>query len=318
MNKTTLMGPQLPNSLLDLIREAETADGGILFEARNFLGLTYRTRESMYSQNTINAFGSPTLALSYADGHISTMDPTDDDQYTRNQITASKKNGGIALASLDNGSELSIGVVGIYDSQIDVNVHANSQLVDVANWILALGTVNEARFPAIELALERKIFSSDFFLTFNVRNLDIGDMVTIDDLPSWLPPETISQLVQGLTESLHNFSHVITIHGAPAEPWQAAIYDNSDSRYESEGSFITQDIDTTTTAVVVNTPNGSVWSDDDAPFDIIVNGERMTVSSISGTGTPQVFTCTRHVNGVIKAHVTGEEVRLFRQVRYGF
>jgi hypothetical protein len=316
MNQTTLMGPQLSNTLLDLLREAEIADGGILFEPRDFLGLTYRTRESMYSQDVIN--GAAKLVLSYTEGHISSMDPTDDDQYTKNQITASKKNGGISLASLDNGSELSIGVVGIYDAQVDVNVHVNSQLIDIANWFLALGTVNEARFPAIELTLERKVFSSNFFLTFDSKSVDIGDLVTIGDLPSWLPPETISQLVQGLTESLHNFSHMITIHGAPAAPWQAGIYEDTDSRYESEGSFITQDIDTVTTAVVVNTPNNSVWSDDDAPFDIIVNGERMTVTAISGTGTPQVFTCTRHVNGIIKSHVTGEEVRLFRQVRYGF
>lgn len=316
INKTTLMGPQLPDTLLNLLKDIEIADGGALYEAREFPGLVYRTRESMYSQDIIS--GTPALTLSYTNKHISAMDPTDDDQYLRNAITASKKNGGIGLASLDDGSELSISVVGIYDSQVEVNVYLNNQLVDIANWLLSLSTVNEARFPAIVITLERKVFSTNPTLTTNVKSMDIGDLVTISDLPSWLPPEDINQLVQGLTESLHNFSHVVTIHGAPAGPWQAAIYEDTNSRYESEGSFISQDIDSTTTAVIVNIPNGPVWSDDDAPFDIIVNGERMTVSVISGTGTPQTFTCIRHVNGIVKAHTTGEEIRLFRQVRYGF
>lgn len=316
ITKTTVMGPQLPNTLLELLHEVEVTDGGALFESREFPGLTYRTRESMYSQDITD--NSRVLHLNYSNKHISAMEPTDDDQHLRNSIIASRKNGGIGLASLNDGSELSMGVVGIYDSSTEVNVALDSQLVDLANWFLALGTVNEARFPAIVLTLERQVFSSDSALTTKVKALEIGDMVTIDGLPSWLPPEPIAQIVQGLTESMHNYSHVITIHGAPAVPWQAAIYEDTNSRYESQGSYLSQDIDNTTSAVIVSTPVGPVWSADDAPFDIMVAGERMTVTAISGTGTPQTFTCTRHVNGIIKAHVTGEEVRLFRQVRYGF
>ena len=37
------------------------------------------------------------------------------------------------------------------------------------------------------------------------------------------------------------------------------------------------------------------------PFDINVAGERITVTAITGSSTPQTFTVTRAVNGVSKA-----------------
>ena len=62
-------------------------------------------------------------------------------------------------------------------------------------------------------------------------------------------------------------------------------------------------------------PN-AVWIDsgtypDQFPFDIVVTGERMTVTAISSTTTPQLFTVIRSVNGVQKAHNAGEPVNLY-------
>jgi hypothetical protein len=47
------------------------------------------------------------------------------------------------------------------------------------------------------------------------------------------------------------------------------------------------------------------------PFDVIMSGERITVTAISGSSSPQTFTITRAVNGVSKAHTAGESVSLF-------
>jgi hypothetical protein len=62
---------------------------------------------------------------------------------------------------------------------------------------------------------------------------------------------------------------------------------------------------TTSTSPLWTTASG------DVPFDIAVGGERMTVTAVSGTSSPQTFTVTRHVNGVTKAHTAGEDVRLW-------
>jgi hypothetical protein len=56
----------------------------------------------------------------------------------------------------------------------------------------------------------------------------------------------------------------------------------------------------------------------DFPFDIEVintgalSGERMTVTAITGSSSPQTFTVTRGVNGISVAHSSGATVRLWR------
>lgn len=46
------------------------------------------------------------------------------------------------------------------------------------------------------------------------------------------------------------------------------------------------------------------------PFNIMIKREKMTVTNITGTTSPQTFTVTRSVNGVAKSHSAGEEVHL--------
>jgi hypothetical protein len=48
------------------------------------------------------------------------------------------------------------------------------------------------------------------------------------------------------------------------------------------------------------------------PVDMIVGGELVRVTSISGTGTTQTFVVQRATNGIRKSHAAGTEIRLFR------
>lgn len=50
LNDTEPMGPQGVDTLLALLQNAADADGGILHETRDEIGLSYRTRASMYNQ----------------------------------------------------------------------------------------------------------------------------------------------------------------------------------------------------------------------------------------------------------------------------
>jgi hypothetical protein len=58
--------------------------------------------------------------------------------------------------------------------------------------------------------------------------------------------------------------------------------------------------------------SGPTWSTDptDVPWDVTVGGERMTVTSVTGADSPQTWTVTRSVNGVVKSHAAGADVRL--------
>lgn len=48
-----MMGPQRPETLLELLSECEDTDGGILYEPAGFLGFGYRTRASMQNQQGV-------------------------------------------------------------------------------------------------------------------------------------------------------------------------------------------------------------------------------------------------------------------------
>jgi hypothetical protein len=60
-----------------------------------------------------------------------------------------------------------------------------------------------------------------------------------------------------------------------------------------------------------------LWTTTGTPFDINLDGERCTVTAVSGASSPQTFTVTRSVNGVSKAHAVGATVALWTPVYYG-
>lgn len=313
MNTTAAMGAQLPGELVALLREAEDADGGILYELRDLFGLAYRSRESLYNQTSA-------LALDYTAKHLSGIEPTDDDQQTRNDITVQRAAGSSARAVQETGT-LSVATppagVGRYDEQVTLNLQADTQVADAAGWLLHLGTVDEARYPVLALDLARSVFATDSALTLAAQDLDIGDRLTVIHPPAWLPPDAITQLAQGMAETMSNFAHRLSVNCSPESPWgQAAVYDASASRYSSDGSTLASGVTSSATSLSVATPSGPLWTHADGDFAIRIGGEVMTVTAVSGASSPQTFTVVRSVNSVAKAQSSGAEVVLDHPVVY--
>jgi hypothetical protein len=97
----------------------------------------------------------------------------------------------------------------------------------------------------------------------------------------------------------------------------AVLGDTLLSQVDTDGSTLSQTypLGTETTIKVATTTSTSpLWTTaaGDFPFDINVGGERMTVTNITGGSSPQTFTVTRSVNGVVKAQTSGTDVRLFQ------
>jgi len=304
--QTELLGPQLPRTLVDLLREAALADDGILYEPRDFLGLAYRPRRSMYSQGSA-------LDLDYATNDLSGIEPVDDDQHVRNDITVNRAGGSSARAVKTTGP-LSVpappGGVGKYDEELTLSLFTDSRTADQAGWRVHRGTVDEARYPTLLLDLARPVFTSDAALTLAAQDLETGDRLAVANPPAWLPPDEISQLAQGFTELLSNFNHKIGVNCAPESPWGATgLVDGGLVRYGSAGTTTNEDLTTTETDVGVAVA-GPIWTHADGDFNIRVGGEVMTVTAVSGASSPQVLTVTRSVNGVVKAHLTGAAVTL--------
>jgi hypothetical protein len=321
LDDTAPMGPQAPRPPLELLQEAADTDHGILYESRDALGLEYRTRTDLYN-------GTPDLTADYSAKVFHGLpEPVDDDRFTRNDVTAKRPNSGEGRAVLESGALSTADPpdgVGTYDTSVTVNAAGDGFLADHAGWLLGLGTVDEARYPRLPFRL-----NAVPGIAADIAALDLGAMVRITDLPSWLPPDDVDVLVVGTIETLESHMRDIELVTAPAAPYRVGIYGDTvgddPSKYDTAGTIRPLDfsaITTTQTAITFETLIGPPWTqdDDEFPFDIYVGGERMTVTDITGTGggpLEQSFTVTRSVNGVVKGHDPGTPVRLWNPARYG-
>ncbi|MCW2919135.1 MAG: hypothetical protein JWN52_7203, partial [Actinomycetia bacterium] len=307
---TAAMGPQTAAKLTDLLKECADTDLGILFEPRDALGLGYRTRTSMYNQTV-------RLAMTYSNEEIGdALSPVDDDQSTRNDIVVSRPKGSTARAVLQTGA-LSVQPppdgVGRYDDSPPANVQADTDLPDQAGWRLHLGTVDEPRYPQITLNLENPAFTASQTLTNGAFMLEAGDRITVDMPSTWPLPDQISQIAQGFTETIGVSEHTIAVNCSPESPYRIGIADDSVlGRCDTAGSTLAVDVDATTTTLSVATTSGPLWTTSGAefPFDVSLGGEVVTVTNITGAASPQAFTVSRSVNGVVKAQTAGTDIRL--------
>lgn len=309
---TMNMGPQFSESKLSQLRDAEAADMGFLHEPRDRFGLEYRTRVSMIGQ-------TPALTLDYSAGHIvPPFEPTDDDQLTKNDVTATRREGDSyreqALTGRLNVAEPPDGV-GRYHDQVEVNVQTDGLLPGIAAWLVNLGTVDQARYPSVTVDLGILAAAG---LDAAARAVGVGDLLVctgMDDLGVY---DDVRLLVLGGHEIVSDggFRHLITWNCAPYQGYEGSVYATSasvgDAHYDTDGSELAADISTSATSLSVAKTGSTLWTTDSAafPFDVMVGGERMTVTAITGASSPQTFTVTRSVNSVVKAHAAGTAVQL--------
>jgi hypothetical protein len=209
------MGPQPVGLLVDLLQDCENVDLGQMFERRDAFGLGYVTRLALQNQ-TAGA------VLDYSLAHLAQgLLPTNDEQLVRNDIIAIRSSGGTSYEAIQVTGPLSVldppNGVGLYQYQVTVNVQSDVQLAQFAAWVLTLGTLDEYRYPVITIDLMRSEVSDGTFGA--VPTLDVGDMIIINNPPTWLPQYPINQLCYGFTETLNAFTWVIQINAVPADPY---------------------------------------------------------------------------------------------------
>lgn len=316
LDQSVAMGVQPAGTILDLLTECETTDLGQVFENREALGLAYRTRDSRQYQTA-------TLALAY--NNLSELTPVEDDQSTRNDITASRVGGSSARITVDTGTlstQAPPNGVGRYAETVDLSLSTDSQCGDQAQWRATAGTIDEPRYPAIVAHLEVPAFTARSTLLQGALDVDHGDLITITGTPAWLPPDTVRQHAVGQVETLGVYSYEIDFVCAPATPAGATgLYDVT-GRYSPSGSTLTAGITSAATSFQITTAAGNpLWTTAgaDFPLDVVFSGERITLSGISGTSSPQTATVSaRAVNGVVKAHSAGEAIDIYDATYYSF
>lgn len=147
------------------------------------------------------------------------LQPVSDDQYIRNDITITRQGGSSVVATQTTGA-MSISTppngVGDYTFQRTVFAFSDSQLANMATWLLLLGTIQEDRFPVINVDMSRPAVTSLFS---EAGTMDVGDFVEIDNPPPWVTQNSIKQLAYGFTEVLNNYTWTIGINAVPESPY---------------------------------------------------------------------------------------------------
>jgi hypothetical protein len=294
------MGPQSHATFLELLRECETADQGVLFEHQ--FGLRYQSLYERCNQPVA-------LALDFDSGHIAgTPEPADDDQRLRNQWTVARADSTTSRTARD---QTSVNAAGLYDDSVTANVQLDTQLLDHASWRVHVGVVDEDRWPNIAFQLHRPTNGALIPVWLATP---LGSRVTISNPPAQMAPDQIDQILDGYTEVFNQVAWGASLNLVPASPYRVAVLDDTLlGRLDSASSTLTADVAAGATSISVTTTNSTdLWTTDAAevPFDIVIAGEVMTVTAVAGASSPQTFTVTRAVNGVSKAQTAGAVVHI--------
>lgn len=337
---TQRMGAQDTDQVMALLRECVRTDDGMLFETRDDLELAFRTGRDRYNQ-------APALTLDFAGGQLAPgIAPMLDDKDTRNDITVKRRNGGTAQAVQTSGP-LNVNPpvddpdgVGRYDVAIDVNPQYDSDLPDLASWLLSVGTHDEARYPGITVDLDAAPG-----LIAAVNAVDIGDRIIVENLPMKWQAGDASLLVRGIRENFPagagDFRRLVTFVTVPARPYEVAIVGALAGGVDLRGQAVDTDSTVlggagatlTSTSLSFVSTNGVVWTTRSSDWNptingtasaefggglfIIIGGEVMRISNVTGASSPQTVTVVRAVNGVSKTHAAGSPVHVYHPARVG-
>lgn len=308
---TKTMGPQRIAKLVDLLFDCADVDQGILYEPRDAFGLAYRTGASLYNQS-----GGP--AIDYTAGVLAPpFQPVEDDQLLLNDVTVTRINGSSGRATVTTGplsTQDPPDGVGTIDSGPQVNLYRDSECEQLAGWLTHLGTWDEARYPVARFEMAAPDVASDAALTAGLAALDLGDVFTVTNLPSWQPPDPAGLMVQGTTEYVGDGKDwALSFNCVPSGPYKVFQMDDTAlCRLEGDHALASS-VTSTATSWSVKTNSGAVLTADDAQDgqQWMVEGELVTVTDIAGTSSPQTVTVIRSVNGVVKAHGANAPIALY-------
>lgn len=299
-----LMGVQGLDDLMTLLRECEATDRGQLYEPRSATDLGLLTGESFYSQTPVT--------IPYVDNLLLPFEPVEDDRNTRNVVTVSRAGGATATAQASTGP-LGTSAVGIYDESSALSLFRDEDAEYQAAWSVHVGTFDEARWPVIGFDLADPRIGTGLRDSL-LLSVGLGGRVDVTGVPPWLPPFTVSQIVRGYTERITPHSYRIELACEPARPYRVPSYGDTADRWSGAGTVTAGALTATQTTFTIVPAGGVGWTSVDGPYEIVIGGEIMRVTSVTG-GTS--FTVVRSVNGVRKAHLTGAAVALADPVYYG-
>jgi hypothetical protein len=280
------MGPDRQVTIATGLQECEGAVEGVIFaRADGVLFLqTAADRENL----------EPALALDYDQRHIyEPFGASDDDRLIRNDVTVTIPGGSyarVADATSAMGTNPTTGA-GRYDEEVSRNVEDLQAATDHAGWRVNLGTVNEYRYPTVDLKLHSPNLAA---LLADIVTVDIGSRITIANLPANLPPDLVDLIVEGVNERCDEQAWTVEFVCSPYKPYK--IFEISDTTADAntyagrlagdEKAAIRMAIDDNDLSIEFD-PNRYRWTtvadDFDPDLRIRFGGETADISTIATT-----------------------------------
>lgn len=296
-------GPQEIDSSLTILKSAQDAEHGIMFESG--WGLALRPRSNRYQRPV-------TLTLDAQDGYLATPPQGDyDDRWIVNDATGSAPRGAQGYRYSD---EEHVAREGRYPKPYTWNLAQDSRLLDHLAWEVYLGTRPGYSWPRISLDFKR---NPEMISAW--RGRAFGARVQVTNAPVQLAGQPIDVIVEGTTTTWGPAGEWrVEANCSPAAPWEVPVIGDAEMVIDSAESELFTGIDENDMSMTVWVRDGRDWSTDpaDYPLNVMIfvpgeaTGEEVTVSAVSGTEF-QLFTLSaRAVNGVSMSHVGGSRVGL--------
>lgn len=312
---TTLMGPQKPAKLMDLIKECAATEDGLVFDKVDELTTVFRTRASRYNQ-------AIALTLNANADIVPPFTERVDNVGVANVINIEDRGGSVGQLSLTTGTMSSLpypaGIGPFKGGALpDVKVNLDNPGQDMPamlSWYLARGTVPGPRWPSVTIEVGLRSPA----LQTAAAAIEIGDRIQVTNRMA----DPIDLHVIGIREEIDIYTWKFTFTCIPGAAFDTGSEDDTTHRLQALASTIkTAPTGTTGTSMVVGSADpDDVWSQTSLPYPIIVTGEKMIVTAataptlVSGTWR-QTLTVTRAANGVPKTHAVGESVYVFAPYR---
>lgn len=287
------MGTQGVDTFMNLLRECEATDLGILLDGLS-QGLTYICRTSLTNQPVV-------VTLDANSGHIpanATPQPVSDDQKLRNRITVTNKDGSSAIAEDTDGTRGTT-TAGVFDDARSVNLNNDSTLDNIAWWLLHFGTNAGMRYPSLTIDFTASPELATAWVgtiptdRFNVENLDVK--------LTQLAPADFALRGEGWIEFLAGRRWFAAVNFSNYEPWDFASL-NGLFRLEMAGQTLAANLTSGATSLSLATASGhalfTTTAKYPADFPLILNvaGWPITVTAASGSSSPQTLTISASPN----------------------
>jgi hypothetical protein len=302
-------------SALQALTELADTEGGVIAAARDGSGLIFRGRLYPDSHTT------PALTVNASTSLLGdAMELTLDDRVLVNDCTVTFTSGEAGRAV----DQSSIDAYGRYATTFESLTYPQGDIqntwrsYDAAKYEaqarVAAGSEPGVRCPRITLDPYRSTIS---YAT--LFGLDVLDRIRVTNLPTTAPHDTIDYVIQGFTETITPDSYTVVLDTSPVDAPAFVVF--SDTTYGRFGGSSTLDSNMTagaTSFATTTADESKRWSTLDEPYDITVNGERMTVTATSESGTgpwTATFTVTR-TRGV--AHTAGDTIELHPVLTFGW